>query len=332
MTRPASFFDFLRAYGDAHPPALVYREGDDFEEWRRRFRAALEGLLGPAPERVEPRAETLDAARGEGFTRLLLRIPVSEFIDLPAYLLIPGGLKPGERRPGLLASHGHHHRGADALCAAGEHDPRMADAARAARAGYVVLAPAWWGWARRDGHLELVGRRDKCNVIQMAAAMYGVNVLTLHLQDARAAVDVLSARPEADPQRLGALGNSYGGRLTMWFAAFDERLRACVAAGCMNTFRERSLKLSSCGIQYLPGLLRFGDVPEVLSLIAPRALQLQAGEQDGLITPRDRDHIASVVRAAYRRAGAEDRFEFVLHPRGHELVWPHAERFFRARL
>ena len=47
----------------------------------------------------------------------------------------------------------------------------------AARAGYVVLAPAWWGWPGRDGHLDRVGDRDRCNVIQMAASMYGINVL-----------------------------------------------------------------------------------------------------------------------------------------------------------
>ena len=55
----------------------------------------------------------------------------------------------------------------------------------------------------------------------------------------------------------------------------------------MNTFRERSLKLSSCGIQYLPGILQYVDVPDLFCLISPRAMQLQAGAKDGLITPED---------------------------------------------
>ena len=59
------------------------------------------------------------------------------------------------------------------------------------------------------------------------------------------AIDALCNRPEVDATRIGCIGNSYGGRTTMWLTICDERIQACVPAGCMNTFRERSLKLSS---------------------------------------------------------------------------------------
>jgi hypothetical protein len=120
--------------------------------------------------------------------------------------------------------------------------------------------------------------------------------------------------------------------MTMWLAIRDERIRACVPAGCMNTFRERSQKLGSCGIQYPFGLLRIGDVPELLSLIAPRPMQLQAGEGDALITPADRDAIEACVRRAYGAAGAEAGFDYVLHGHGHVLEWTAAARFLAAHL
>ena len=118
----------------------------------------------------------------------------------------------------------------------------------------------------------------------------------------------------------------------MWFTIFDERIRACIASGCMNTFRERSLKLSSCGIQCPHGLLRYGDVPEMFCLIAPRPLQLQAGEGDSLITPSDRDMIEKTVRRAYQRCGVEDRFSYELHKEGHRLLWEPAETFLKRHL
>jgi dienelactone hydrolase len=166
----------------------------------------------------------------------------------------------------------------------------------------------------------------------MAAAMYGLNVLSLHIQDAQAALDVLASRPEVDAARIGCIGNSYGGRTSMWFTIFDPRIRACVASGCMNTFRERSLKLSSCGIQYLPGLLRYGDVPELFCLIAPRPLQLQAGERDALITPSDRDAIQRTVREAYQGLDAGACFDYVLHEEGHLLLWEQARAFLDRHL
>jgi dienelactone hydrolase len=275
--------------------------------------------------------ETTGTEELEDHVRHALRIRVSEFSTLPAHLLVPRDLEEGRSRPGIIASHGHVETGMDHI--AGLEEGERSYGLWAVRAGYVVLCPAWWGWPGRDGHAPLVGDgRDKCNVIAMAAAMYGMNVAALHLQDAQAALDALVARPEVDADRLAVIGNSYGGRTAMWLAALDERVTACVSSGAMNTFRERSLKLSSCGIQCLPGLLQYGDVPEVFSLIAPRALQLQAGEGDGLITPADRDAIAATVRSAYADLGAEEKFEYVLHPHGHTLSWDHAAPFLKRHL
>jgi dienelactone hydrolase len=226
---------------------------------------------------------------------------------------------------------GHHSHGIKTICGVLKTDyPPYA--LQAVRSGYVVLAPGWWGWPGRDGHLDRIGDRDKCNVIQMAASMYGINILDLHIQDGRVAVDVLCSLAEVDAKKIGCIGNSYGGRTTMWLTIFDDRIKACVPSGCMNIFRERSLKLSSCAIQYLPGSLQYGDVPELFSLIAPRPMQLQAGEGDNLITPSDREQIKQVVKKAYRLLGAEKNFEYVLHSRGHTFAWNLAAPFFKRHL
>jgi len=334
--KPESFIDFLDAYGAANPPSMVYEEREDFAAWQGRFRKALGSLRGPVPDRVAPNVEIVETTKGEGHARHLLRIPVTAFSTLVAYLLVPDGMSDGEKRPGLIVSHGHATYGMDSVCGVRGMDEgdnaRRAYALFAAQAGYVVLAPAWWGWAGRDGHLDRVGQRDRCNTIQIAAAKYGMNVIDLHIQDGQAALDALSARPEVAADRVGCIGNSYGGRTTMWLTVFDERIKACVPSGCMNHFRERSLKLSSCGIQYPFGLLRYGDVPEVFGLIAPRPMQLQVGEQDGLITPSDRDAMEATVRRAYRLLGAEENFDYAKHPEGHLLLWDLAAPFLKKHL
>ena len=331
-----SFVAFLEAYGAAKRPCLVYDEGRDIAEWQSAFRDKVESLRGPLPDRVAPVAEIVESVEMPDHVRHLLRIRVTGVSSLVAHLLLPQGMRPGERQPGLIVSHGHVKYGIDSVCGVRgmdtDEDARRAYALHAVRAGYVALAPAWWGWPGRDGHVHRVGSRDKCNTIQMAAAMYGLNVLALHVQDGQAALDVLAARPEVAPGRIGCIGNSYGGRTTMWLTIFDERIRACVPSGCMNTFRERSLKLSSCAIQYLPGLLQYGDVPELFSLIAPRPMQLQTGEQDPLITPEDRDAMEATVRRAYRLLGAEANLDYARHPEGHLLVWELAEPFLRKHL
>lgn len=339
-TQSESFVDFLEAYGREHPPSLRLTGDEDVTEWRRRFREAVESLRGPIPKRVPPSTEIVESVEESDHTRHLLRVRVSDVSTLVAYLLTPNDIRAGEQRPGLIVSHGHAPYGMDSVCGvrgmdegpAAEDNVRRAYALFAVRAGYVVMAPAWWGWAGRDGHLDRVGSRDRCNVVQMAAAMYGVSVTDLHIQDGQAAIDALSARPEVDAERIGCVGNSYGGRTTMWLTIFDERVRACVSAGAMNTFRERSLKLSSCGIQYLPGILRYGDTPELFSLVAPRPMQLQAGDGDDLITDDDRDHIDATVRRVYAALDASGRYDYQTHPSGHLLDWDLAAPFLAEHL
>ena len=323
-----SFVDFLKKYGDEHKPGMIYRDGQDFRTWQRAFRRKLKSLRGNIPDRVKPEMEILETTELPDHTRQLIHFPVSKFSELIAYLLIPKNFKKGEKRAGIVALHGHHSHGVETICGVQKTDyPPYA--LQAVRSGYVVLAPAWWGWPGRDGHLDRVGDRDKCNTIQMAASMYGINVLDLHIQDGQAAIDVLCSHADVDTKKIGCIGNSYGGRTAMWLTIFDDRIKACVPSGCMNIFRERSLKLSSCAIQYLPGLLKYGDVPELFSLIAPRAMQLQAGEGDSLITASDRDQIRKVVEKAYRLSGAENNFDYAQHSRGHVLAWDLAVPFFR---
>ncbi len=331
-----SFIDFLKRFGDAQPPQLRYQPGADVRTWQGELRAALDTLRGPLPERVEPTVETLGSVEESDHTRHTLRIQVSTLSSLIAYLLVPHGIAPGEKRAGLIVSHGHASHGIDSMCGlqgmTSEESWLRAYALPAVRSGYVVLTPSWWGWTGRDGHLHRVGKQDKCNMIQIAASMYGINVIDLHIQDGQAAVDVLAARPEVDGQRIGCLGNSYGGRTTMWLTVFEPRIRACIASGCMNTFRERSLKLASCGIQYRFGTLRYCDVHEIFSLIAPRPMQLQTGMQDKLVTAEDRDAIYATVLDAYQAMDATDNLDYQLHPEGHILLWDLAEPFLRKHL
>lgn len=330
-----SFTDLLDRFGQSSPPTMQYRQGGDIAAWQQRFRQQLNALRTPLPQRSAPLVDLVESVELADHMRQRLQIQVSEYSTLPVNLLIPHNQTQQGPYPALLVLHGHE-SDIDAISGVcdleAEDNRRRAYALAAVQAGYAVLAPSLWGWQGREGHLDRVGSRDKCNTIQMAASMYGINLVDLHLQDLHAALDVLSTRPEVDATRIGCLGNSTGGRMTMWLSIFDARIKACVCSGSMNTFRERSLKLSSCGIQYPFGLLRYGDVPELFSLIAPRPMQLQVGAQDALITPADRDAMERTVRNAYRRLDAEDKLDYALHPEGHILLWDRAAEFLNGHL
>jgi len=74
-----SFVQFLEDYGNAHRPSLTDWEKDDFGVWQSSFRAALAGLRGPVPDRVELQVHVEEVVQEQTHRRHLLRIPVSEF-------------------------------------------------------------------------------------------------------------------------------------------------------------------------------------------------------------------------------------------------------------
>ena len=100
----------------------------------------------------------------------------------------------------------------------------------------------------------------------------------------------------------------------MLTAAVEPRIKVAIASGALNVMQERIEGPYSCGAQVIPGLLKYGDVPEIASLIAPRPCMWEVGEKDGLISPKWAQDALSRMERAYRSLGAEknllvDRFE-----------------------
>ena len=71
-----------------------------------------------------------------------------------------------------------------------------------------------------------------------------------------AVIDYLETRPEIDSRRIGILGRSLGGYLAVRSAAYDHRIRACVAWGALNNLRhwDRIPELTRAGFAYIAGL------------------------------------------------------------------------------
>jgi dipeptidyl aminopeptidase/acylaminoacyl peptidase len=51
--------------------------------------------------------------------------------------------------------------------------------------------------------------------------------------DLMAVVDAVAARPEADPDRIGIYGGSYGGYMTAWAITQTDRFKAAVPVACV---------------------------------------------------------------------------------------------------
>ena len=125
----------------------------------------------------------------------------SEGCKLSGDLYLPEGLRPEDRRAGIVLCHGY----------TGVKDLYLPDNARVLNeAGYVVLTFDYKGWGASEGPRSRL-------------APYG------RVADVQAALTFLGLQPQVDPDRLGIYGTSYGGATVVWVGAVDPRVKCIVS-------------------------------------------------------------------------------------------------------
>ncbi len=163
-------------------------------------------------------------------------------------------------------------------------------------------------------------------------------------------IDFLETRDDIDPRRIGLIGFSKGGIETYLTAAADPRVAVAVPCIGVQSFRwaaENNSWQSRIGTvqaafdaaakdtgiakpdgnfvhtfysRIAPGLDREFDGPAMLPLIAPRPLLSINGEIDPRTPGPGLKECADAARAAYRAAGAEEKFVLQIQPNtGHKV-------------
>lgn len=295
--------------------------------WQREFGEVLRGLIGPHMPPKQWGTRVVSTRKFPDHTREELLLESDTAPSLPLHVLRPTG-PDGARFPIVLCLHGHGAFGHDAV--AGVDDtPALREEIRKSnydygrqlvREGYLAVVPCFTPFGRRLDAKRRETRTDACAVEFVRLMYLGRTLLGENLRDALWALDYATTRRDARPDRIGCVGLSYGGRMTMMVAALDPRVKVAVISGALNVFQERIQGAGySCGAQVIPGLLQFGDTPEIGSLIAPRPVVWEAGRKDALMVPGWLDKAAERIRRAYVAAGKPENFEVHRFDGGH--VW-----------
>src|SRR5688572_6616877 len=125
----------------------------------------------------------------------------SEGCKLVGDVYYPDDLQPGETRAGIVLCHGY----------TGVKDLYLPDNARVLNeAGYVVLTFDYKGWGTSEGARSRLAPYSR-------------------VADVQAALTFLGLQPEADADRLGLYGTSYGGATVVWTGAVDQRAKCIVS-------------------------------------------------------------------------------------------------------
>ena len=125
----------------------------------------------------------------------------SEGFKLCGDVYTPDGLQAGEVRAAVLLCHGY----------TGVKDLYLPDNAKSLNdAGYVVMTFDYKGWGNSEGTRSRLAPYSR-------------------VMDVQAAMTFLALQPEADEDRIGLYGTSYGGATVSWVGAVDQRAKCIVS-------------------------------------------------------------------------------------------------------
>jgi hypothetical protein len=278
-------------------------------------RHALYALLGDLPPRDRPAGAR---QRGEeprdGYVLETWELDLNGVEPVPAFVARPA--EAAGRRPGVLFNHSH----------GGNYEIGRREFVE----GRSYLQPVPYAKALTDlgcialciDHWTFGGRAHTSELDTFKAMLWRGQVLWgMMVYESLRALDVLAARPDVDPNRLGTLGMSMGGTMAWWLGALDTRVRITVDICCLTDFDALIARrgLSHHGVYYfVPSLLKHFTTGAINALIAPRAHLALAGVHDPLTPLEGLDRIDRLLGDVYARAGHPDRWKLCRYDAGHQ--------------
>ena len=147
----------------------------------------------------------------------------------------------------------------------------------------------------------------------------GYSPAAIELLNGIRGLDLLAARPDVDPARLGVTGLSGGGAVAWSIAAGDERVSVCSpvcgTATLESHIYDRVID-GHCDCMWWLNTAMW-DLADVGALIAPRPLLIASANQDGIFPIDSIRKVHAQMQLLYRTLGKPENLQLVETPGGH---------------
>lgn len=322
--------------------AFRARTREEMEEWQLAFRLKLKESLGLTNMEEDlrghvPRAERVSVTEMDDYIREKWYIWVEPIVPLPFWLLKPKNISG--RLPLVLTPHGHNHPDIYVGIAYNEHDEKAIIegerdiAVQAVKEGYIAIAPTARGFGETMDRVEC--EKDavsSCRSQLKHCLLVGRTPIGERVWDISRLIDWALKRPDVDPNRIAITGNSGGGTTSIYAAACDERISVAAPSCSFCTFIGSIGTIRHCDCNYIPGVLRLGEMHDVAGLIAPRPFCAIAGKEDSIFPIEHVLEAFSKLKLIYETAGFPDRCEIFIGESGHRYykrgAWPFIRKWF----
>ncbi|HWE02625.1 MAG TPA: dienelactone hydrolase family protein [Tepidisphaeraceae bacterium] len=302
-----------------------YSSPQAFERSAIPYRQAFCDSIGyPPPGQTPKEAPKFDRIGEDGIgTYYRASIAILPGVHAEGIYIVPKGLKG--KAPLVISMHGGGGSPEVALFHGGSNYHDMVRGG--VKAGYVVFAPQ---------HLfSSPGlAKDIRNKTDDRLRLVGTSLTAVEVAKITRSIDAILTRPEVDPNRIAMVGLSYGGYYALVTPAIDTRIKVSVSScyyGVQEGRYDRDELSVPSDFKFKDRFTLFRD-SDVVALICPRALEIQAGSMD------DNDHrepgklLAPLSESYYANLGLADRFHYLIFEGHHEFHDESAWAFLKTHL
>ena len=165
-----------------------------------------------------------------------------------------------------------------------------------------------------------------CQDAAMHALMLGRTLIGERVYDVDRGIDYLASRGDVVMSNIGVMGNSGGGTISMFSAATLPRIAFAMPSCYFCTFRDSIMAMDHCVCNYIPSLLKYAEMSDIMGLFAPRPLVIVAGKDDPIFPVTATRRAFKELQKIYDACGAKSKCHLVIGSGGHRFyaddAWP----------
>ena len=309
-------------------PSMRWQEGEDVAAWQAKARAKLQELLGLPLEKPEADNFRIEWTKEEAtHTEIRFLFESEPMVDVLCHLCIPKGAEG--KLPMVICLQGHSkgmhislghpkYEGDEETMNGGDRDFARQIIAR----GQAALAIEQRAFGEAGGTPS-----PACEQPAVQAIMLGRTLVGERCWDISRAIDAVEAYfPMIDMNKIALMGNSGGGTATTYAAALDTRIAAAMPSCAVAGYQASIGEIRHCICNYVPSIMKYFDMGDLLALTAPRAMIVVNGQEDDIFPIESAKKQVEIGSRVYRALGVGQLIQHVIGAEGHRFYaadsWP----------
>ena len=312
-------------------PSMRWDGVEPIGEWQEKARKKLSELVGL--DRMIPGEKKLEIEfdRDSGdFREIRFKYQTEPGYFVPCHMCVPKGAKLP--LPTFICMQGHSKGMHITLGRTKYPDETVSGdrdfAIRCVKEGFIAIA-----LEQRDfGECGGSEKGPQCFEPSMTNLLIGRTTIGERVFDVMRLVDLLldDLSEYAKSDSIYVLGNSGGGTCSVYAGALDTRLAGSVPSCAVSSFAASIGAMNHCACNYVPGILNYFDMSELIALTAPRKLVVVSGALDNIFPLKEAKEMVAIGKKAYGAYGEPDHIAHVVGDEGHrfyaDIAWEVLER------